>query len=301
MPAITLHKKSSFTADISHLSRQSSTLSFSRSNLQKIAEENSDISKRGKYPNSRGEMVVISDALSYSVKNSKHYHYTDQVQVPKLDIIHNTHIYVCYGLCVKAALKLRKHGGRHVGVLNSAHATTPGAKFLSGCLSLESCICRATLLWPCLAQFDAMKSTIYKVNRSEKFHLSPSACAIYSPNVPIIRKDSLEAIPLDDFEQTSIVSIPPPNAFELADDKVIKDSLREHLFRALCIFAENKCEDLVLCSYGCGTRGNDPEMVAEIFNDLLSNEFKSYFHTIVFAINPRKETEYEAFTAVFEK
>jgi len=124
---------------------------------------------------------------------------------------------------------------------------------------------------------------------------------VYSPNVPIIRKDSLTAIPLDDYQEASFESIPPPNAFELADDKVIRDALRDHLYRALCIFAANKCEDLVLCSYGCGTRGNDPGMVAEVYHDLLSNEFKSYFHTIVFAINPRKENEYEAFTSVFEK
>ncbi len=71
---------------------------------------------------------------------------------------------------------------------------------------------------------------------------------------------------LEEYEKASFVSIPPPNAFELADDKIVREKLREHLYRALAIFTLHGCVDLVLCSYGCGTRGNDPKMVAEVYN-----------------------------------
>ncbi len=108
---------------------------------------------------------------------------------------------------------------------------------------------------------------MYTINRTtEEFKMSPSSCAIYSPHVPIIRKDALQAEMLEEYEKASFVSIPPPNAFELADDKIVRQKLREHLYRALAIFTQHGCVDLVLCSYGCGTRGNDPKMVAEVYN-----------------------------------
>lgn len=119
--------------------------------------------------------------------------------------------------------------------------------------------------------------------------------------MPVHRRDALEAQFLDYVEHISFVSIPPPNAFELADDDVVREALRVHIVRALSIFAQEGVEDLVLCSYGCGTRGNDPKMVAEVYNDVLTNELNGYFQTIMFAINPKKDAEYDAFSSVFEQ
>jgi len=242
-----------------------STLSFSRTHLQQVAKENAEISEKGNYPNSQGSIVDIRPALDYSIQNSKHFHYQDVLTPPqKKDF--NTHMHVCFALTIKAALTLRTRFDRHVGVLNSAHATTPGGKYMSGCLSQESCLCRGSLLYPCLTQFENKADTMYTINSTDEFKLSPSSCAIFSPKVPILRKDALEAHFLDTHQECSFVSIPPPNAFELVDDEVVRKALREHLFRALCIFAQEGCEDLVLCSYGCGTRGHEPKMVAEVYN-----------------------------------
>lgn len=268
MVAQPLNKKASFSKSIKTLTTKAchERLSFSRTHFQQLAEENAEIAKKGKYLNGQGHIIDIGRSLDYSIKNSKHYHHSESIKPPSGNAGHDTRTYVCYGLMIKAALKLVKHGGNHVGVLNSAHATKPGEKFLSGCLSLESCICRGSLLWPCLTQFENRKDTIYSINKSDKFSLSPSSCAIYSPDVPIIRKDALQAEMLDNYQKASIVSLPPPNAFELADDKLVRSALKDHLYRALCIFAEHKCEDLALCAYGCGTRGNEPKMVAEVYN-----------------------------------
>jgi uncharacterized protein (TIGR02452 family) len=294
--------KTSFSKSIKTMTTKAchERLSFSRTHFQQLAEENAEIAKKGKYLNNQGNIIDIGQSLNYSIQNSKHYHHSENINPPSDNATHDTRMFVCYGLTVKAALKLVKHGGKHVGVLNSAHATKPGEKFLSGCLSLESCICRGSLLWPCLTQFENKKNTIYTINKSDEFSLSPSSCAIYSPDVPIIRQDALQADMLDEYQKVSFVSLPPPNAFELADDKLVRSALKKHIYRALCIFAENKCEDLVLCAYGCGTRGNEPKMVAEVFKDILSNELKGHFSRVVFAINPRKEDEYQAFASVFE-
>ena len=264
-------------------SQNISKLSFSRTHFQQLADENNEICCKGKYLTEQGKVVEIAEALQASIENTKHFHYQDDIQPPShpssstaetLD----TKIYVCFAQCIKAALSLKKRKAQvHVGVLNSAHATQPGGgKYESGCLSHESCLCRGSLLWPTLKQFEGKKDTLYTINSSDEFKLSPSTCAIFSPKVPVHRRDALEAQFLDEIQEISFVSIPPPNAFELADDDVVRKALRIRIFRALAIFAQEGVEDLVLCSYGCGTRGNDPKMVAEVYNVSLCNDVMCY-------------------------
>lgn len=286
-----------------HHSTSSTTLSsltFSRVWLAAVAKENMEIVENGYYENSEGEKVYVKDALQASVDASKHYHYTKEISPPTTSNGYDTKMYVCYSLIIKAALALKKAGADHVGVLNSADGFNPGGKFGTGCLSLEACICRGSLLWPCLNSFKEKSNSMYIVNKKE-FSDSPSSCGIFSPNVPVIRRDALEATPLDDFEQCSFVSLPPPNAFAFDSKDALRNKLKEHISRALYIFAENGCTDIVLCSYGCNTRGNDPYMVAEIYHELLTNELKGVFNRVIFAINPKKQPEYNAFATKFEE
>mmetsp|Transcript_7474 Transcript_7474/g.9276 ORF Transcript_7474/g.9276 Transcript_7474/m.9276 type:complete len:307 (-) Transcript_7474:136-1056(-) len=280
------------------------SLTFSRTWLAAVAKENMEIANHGSYTNRHGEQVDVSRALKEVVKGSKHYHYSKEVLPPSPKDLnsrsHDTKMYVCYSLILQAAIALRKAGAQKVGVLNSADGFVPGGKFGTGCLSLEACLCRGSLLWPCLDKFKDKPNIMYKINK-EKFTDSPSSCAIYSPNVPVIRRDALEAQFLDEHEVCSFVSLPPPNAFALGSTENVRSKLREHISRALYIFAENGCTDIVLCSYGCGTRGHDPHMVAEIYNDILSKELKGFFNRVIFAINPKKKVEYNAFASIFEE
>lgn len=286
-----------------HHSSSSTTLSsltFSRVWLAAVAKENMEIAENGYYENGQGERVEVKEAVEASVQASKHYHYSQEIQPPSNTDQFDTKMYVCYSLMIKAALALKKAGASHVGVLNSADGFNPGGKFGTGCLSLEACICRGSLLWPCLNSFKGKKNIMYEVNCKE-FPDNPSSCGIFSPNVPIIRRDALEALPLDKFEECSFVSLPPPNAFAFGSKDDLRKKLKEHITRALYIFAENGCTDIALCSYGCGTRGNDPEMVAEIYRGLLTNELKGVFNRVIFAINPKKKPEYNAFASKFEE
>lgn len=293
----------------SSASSSNTSLTFSRTWLAAVAKENMDIAQNGYYINSHGEKVAIRNALNASIRNSKLYHYKDKISNPNNNnssTSHDTKINVCYSAPIKAALALQKTSGDdvHVGVLNSADGFNPGGKFVKGCLSLEACICRSTLLWSCLDNLKGKANSMYKVNNNDvqfRDGRNPSSCAIYTPNVPIIRKDSLKALLLDQYVHCSFVSLPPPNAFALQSKEEIREKLKEHLSRALYIFAENGCTDLALCSYGCGTRGNDPCMVAEVYHDLLTKDLKGVFNRVIFVINPKKQAQYEAFASKFEE
>lgn len=69
------------------------------------------------------------------------------------------------------------------------------------------------MLYPCLTQFEHQPHHYYTVNNKEKYKDNNSACAIFSPHVPVIRKDNLRGDLLDQYYTCSFVSIPAANAF----------------------------------------------------------------------------------------
>lgn len=83
------------------------------------------------------------------------------------------------------------------------------------------------------------------------------------------------------------------------ESMTIQAAMHDRIFRALYIFAEQGCTDLVLCAFGCGVHGNDPKEIALCFRDILSNELEGRFRTVAFAINPSRYQNYEQFTSVF--
>jgi len=189
-------------------------------------------------------------------------------------------------------------------------------------LTQEECACRATLLYRCLTQFEQKPHYFYYINSKDKYKDNNSACAIFSPHVPVIREDDLKGKLLDDYQTCSFVSIPAANAFIVGRQEheatipkaqspgeseagiahehiTLRDSMSDRVFRALSIFHEQGVTELVLGAFGCGVHGNHPESVAKIFRDILDNEFKGHFRTVVFAIQPSRHGNYRAFTSVF--
>lgn len=302
-------RRNAYAKAMNESAHRLSSLTFSRTWLLEVAKENHDIAKSGSYVNAKSETVSIKEALKSSIANTKLYNFDQELKPPVKATLYETKLSVCYSLLMKAALAMKK-SGTHVGVLNSAHGTTPGGSYMSGCRSLESCICRATLLYPTLEPYANDSNSMYQINASGDFHENVSASAIFSPNVPIIRKDALEAHLLDQYSTASFVSLPAPNAFVLAKDQAddetrtcrtrIEDALYQHISRALLILSIQNCTDLVLCTYGCGSRGNSPKMVAKIYKEVLDGPCRGHFKRIIFAINPKKEAEYDAFAEVFE-
>jgi uncharacterized protein (TIGR02452 family) len=309
-------------------------LTFSRGWLVHVAEESVRISQQGIYQNRKGEEVDVTEALRHSVENSVHYHSSHvfnsaETTQKKFD---GTNFQVQYGSSLEVASRLRKDLSLSlsvedffIGVLNSASGKNPN-KFLRGTLSQEEGILRASLLYPCLLQYADRPHHFYYINQKPKYQDSTSSCAIFSPRVPVIREDTLKGYLLDNYETFSFVSIPAPNAFALGSGGVdekdeavvpraqapgssersepydvmsIQSAMHDRIFRALSIFAEQGCTDLVLCAFGCGVHGNDPKEIATCFRDVLTKELHGRFRTVVFAINPSRYQNFEEFVQVF--
>jgi len=283
--------------------RSRSELTFCRSRLVEAAKENLQIASTGNYVNKNGDEVDVSQVTKNAVKNSIHYDISHKFIVPEILTKTETSITVLFASPIEAAIALRKDGADHVGVLNSASSQNAGGGCLHGTLNLESCLCRGSLLLPCLSKFESESDHFYKINA--KYATKLGCCTIFSPNVPIIREDSMEAVLLDDYEICSIVSIPPPNAFLFGHGedavKAVRNATYDRIFRALCIFSQQGCRDLVLCAIGCVSHGNNPNIVAEVFDHLLSNLFKNHFDRVIFAMNPKKPAVYNAFLSVLQK
>lgn len=303
-------------------------LTFSRGWLIRISKETLQIAKDGKYYNRRGESVDISKELQFSMQNSVHYHSSHIFEPSKTTVprFESTEFCVCFGTSLQVATKLQDeldqvYDHAEVGILNSASGKYPD-KFLRGTLSQEEGLCRASLLYPCLEQYKDRPHHFYYVNQKSKYQESCSSCAIYCPLVPVIREDSMRGDLLDNIRRFSFVSIPAPNAFVLGTDDVeattipkaqkpgsnekdkefmtIDSAMHDRIFRALSIFAENGCTDLVLCAFGCGVHGNNPMKIAECFKSILLKELKGRFRLVVFAIQPSRPANYEEFVSVFE-
>ena len=296
-----------------------SRLTFSRKRLVDVGHETIKIGEQGWYINRRGQKVSVSQALDKAKSQSEHYHFEHTFAPPQKNLLgkYTTKFTIAYGSPLQLASMLQKHvtDGGQVAVLNSASSKNPGGRVLKGTLSQEDQICRASLLYPCLFQYFGKRGYYYDVNLSPPYNgTTSSACAIFSPRVPIIREDSVESPLLDEPEYVSFVSIPATNAFthgKLPDEdacpeeeyekrrKILKADMRDRIFRVLSIMASHNCTDIVLSAFGCGVHGNDPFMVASIFQELLEKDFRGVFHRVVIAIQPSRRTNYQAFTNHF--
>lgn len=169
--------------------------------------------------NHQGNVVSVKEDLKKAMENSVHYHSSHVCFTPppsSKQVVYDTKYLVWYGSSIDVATMLQETcKDAHVGVLNSASAKSPGGKFSRGTISQEDCICQASLLFPCLLQFENMPHYFYHVNRKPKYQGSLSSCAMFSPLVPIIRDDTVQGTLLDEYLKFSFVSILAPNAFVL--------------------------------------------------------------------------------------
>jgi uncharacterized protein (TIGR02452 family) len=168
-----------------------------------------------------------------------------------------------------------------VAALNFAAATHPGGGFLMGARAQEEGLARSSGLYECL------KDCAMYLFHQEHGDSMYSNYVIYSPNVPVFRKDKGGL--LDEPWRLSMLTSPAANQGELeteAPERVaeIPTAMTERVRKVLCVAAAHGHDQLVLGAWGCGAFGIPGATMAPIFRDALRGPFEGVFRVVVFAI-----------------
>lgn len=159
-----------------------------------------------------------------------------------------------------------------IGLLNFADAEVPGGCVLQGDFSQEECLCRCSNLYyalnqkKCIENYYEYNSTLPNVIYSDRI--------IYSPDVMFVKDENYSKLlaPV----KADVITCPAPI---MCSDKNI------FINRIKCIIGSayhTGVDVLILGAWGTGAFGNDSEMVAEAFKEVLA-KYK-LFTQIFFAI-----------------
>jgi uncharacterized protein (TIGR02452 family) len=121
---------------------------------------------------------------------------------------------------------------------------------------------------------------MYEAHRKRP-RLDSTGWAIYSPDVPVFRKD--DGTELDQPWLLSLITCAAPYAPEIGQPES-GDLLQKRIHRVLSIAKAFDYSTLVLGAWGCGAFGNEPHRTAVDFRHVLENDFSGAFSDIVFAI-----------------
>mmetsp|Transcript_173280 Transcript_173280/g.555758 ORF Transcript_173280/g.555758 Transcript_173280/m.555758 type:complete len:804 (+) Transcript_173280:54-2465(+) len=169
--------------------------------------------------------------------------------------------------------------GCRVGVLNMASAWHPGGGFRSGAGAQEENLHRRS---------DAVRFT--DEQRSQFYPIPQDACLL-SRSVTVLRGTEADGYPfLDQPFQVSMISCAAPHGPRLTGDLRYRDVLDEAAMRTkieLIVEAgvRAECDALALSAFGCGAFGNPPEVVAEMFREVLSTHSDKIRHVVFCILN----------------
>lgn len=173
-----------------------------------------------------------------------------------------------------AAFRLRQNGLRPIA-LNFANGIRAGGGFLGGARAQEEVLCRSSALYQTLVE-DPMYGA-----HQQRLRPDSTDWTIYSPDVPVFRKDDGTA--LEQYWTLSFLTCAAPFAPAIGQPEA-GDLLQHRIHRILAIAQSYGYAALVLGAWGCGAFANDPHRTAADFRHALANVFKGAFSDILFAI-----------------
>lgn len=273
-----------------------------RTNRAELAQETLHLIEEGKYRNNLGETVSIKNETDFAVKNSKLFRiedFPDEFELNKIE--GETQFEVTDETTLEAAKRICTNNElENPFVLNFASAMSPGGGFLSGSQAQEESLARSSSLYPFLkANFE-----FYEFNRRYP-NIFYSDLMIYSPKVPVFRNDdgSLVRKP---YMVTFLTSPAVDVRFVKEKDEskldLVEEVTKERARKFLWIANKENHKTLILGAWGCGVFQNHPNMIAQIFNELLKREFANCFERVIMAIYDTTPTQkvYNTFVEVFE-
>lgn len=247
-----------------------------------------------------GRLVDLSRRLIYpaletrTYKNPKFFREYDEK-----NFIHSqyTKIKVTNEDSVSAAYKIVKTTGFIPLILNFASAKRPGGGYINGSKAQEEDLCR------CSSLYYMIKNQSLFYNQYKKDNNYYSDALIYSPKVVFFRDEKYDCLERP-FAAHVITCAAPNNCNNNLKPKKLRKIFKRRINNILSLAAYNEVDELVLGAWGCGVFNNDPQMVAEIFRDLLrSNRFKNAFEIVHFAVldKTKEQKIFETFKNVLEE
>lgn len=185
-----------------------------------------------------------------------------------------TRVQVSNETTLGASLRLVESGLRPLA-LNFANGIHPGGGFLSGARAQEEVLCRSSSLY-----YTLVNDEMYEEHQNRP-RPDSTDWAIYSPDVPVFRKDN--GTELDQPWLLSFITCAAPYAPKIGQPES-GDLLQNRIRRVLSIAQAFRYSALVLGAWGCGAFGNDTRRTAVDFRQALETEFRGAFSDVVFAI-----------------
>ena len=189
----------------------------------------------------------------------------------------NMEVRVIAGGTVETGRDLVMNLGGKTAILNFADALVPGGLVLVGAPTQEENICRCSNLYASITSKKPMKY-YYEKNRKFNSYIYTDSL-IYSEDVTFFKDDT-------DYRRVTpykmdVITCPSPSV------KIKSESIEyiviykriEQIIRSAIL---HKVDNLVLGAWGCGAFGQNPQVVASCFDEVLRRN--KAFKTVVFAI-----------------
>lgn len=246
------------------------------------------------------------------IKETKLYSAEQIVQLPKVSPPGNkpARIALRNQDTLEAAFDLHQHRTeteKPVLVLNFANPHRPGGGIRSKPGTQEEHLCVKTTLLCSLETEVAWP--FYQTNLGSGTQAQTDTI-LYSPNTVVIRNPDL-SFREDPFPVAVMtVSAPIASRMELEELPDLENILRNRIYGMIRTAIEEGYTRLVLGAWGCGNFGNDPELVAKLFHQVMTERnaadgvcYGDFFEEIVMAVfdNSEEKLRYRSFARYFPK
>lgn len=233
-----------------------------------------EIARNGFYFNGAGERVEIGELVARAVSAKQSLPPDMLLPTPQRRSFPETRIHIANQTTLGASRRLVEGGHRPLA-LNFANGVHAGGGFLSGARAQEEVLCRSSALYRTL-----IGDPMYDAHRKRP-QPDSTDWVIYSPEVPIFRKD--DGTELDQPWLLTFISCAAPYAPDIGQPEA-GDLLQKRIHHVLVIAQAFGYSTLVLGAWGCGAFGNDIHRTAVDFRQALEKDFSGVFSEIVFAI-----------------
>jgi uncharacterized protein (TIGR02452 family) len=265
-----------------------------------MAKDTLEILAKKYYINDNNEKIDIQKELEFCKKETKLFSSEELFeltakQIPEVDFASEIETWNCSSL--QAILRLvEEEDQEKIMCLNFASAKNPGGGFISGAEAQEESLARTSALY--VTQLEA--ENFYKTHRKMKSCFYTDNM-IYSPKVPVFRKDKGELLRKPvfcNFITSAAVNAGVVKQQEPERVNEIYGAMNLRMDKMLALALNKGNEVLILGAWGCGVFRNDPEQIAELFKKHLQGKYKNKFKRVVFAVLTKKEEMLKLFERI---